>query len=235
MAESAVAPMHASAMSTFPVVHPDNPMNHYCLDQARQHAQRNPYDSQAQAMYMHWLHSIQHIERIRQQQMGAQSVYQPVGPTTTAAVPTVVPSNLTGAPHAPTPPLSATHVQGPTGAPQSRSERQVQSTPVVSQWHTPTPTRASTPRRARDEMQRDLHDARRRANSARARQRTRSADDHEDDRYQDKLGLGTRIISAETTLRKHAEGLAKQDSRLHQADAMLESPRQRIVKAEQII
>ena len=119
MAESAFAPLHASAMSSFPIVHPDNPMNHYYLDQARLHAQRNPHDSQAQAMYMHWLHSIQHIERIRQQQMGAQSVYQPVGPTTTAAVPTVVPSNLTGAPHAPTPPLSATHIQGPTGAPQS--------------------------------------------------------------------------------------------------------------------
>ena len=110
--DSAFAPinMHAGMNMMFPVVQPDNPMNAYYLDQARQYAQRNPHDQHAQALYMHWLQSLQNIEaaRVRMQQHAGV----PGGQMPAQAQPVPVPSNLTAAPTAPTPPMSA--AQAPT-------------------------------------------------------------------------------------------------------------------------
>ena len=109
----------------FPNIIPDNPMNPYYLDQAEQHARRNPQDPTAQALWQYWLHSLQQIEAMRRAAAPGAS-----GPSVAQSAPMPVPSNLGLGAEAPTPPgtapvlpFSPAFGQGTAGAqgPQSTS------------------------------------------------------------------------------------------------------------------
>ena len=100
-----------------------------------------------------------------------------------------------------------------------------------TRFHTPNqgPSRPTTPS-PRRRMERDLDHRRaeQRRDSARARARTRSADDE----YNGNIGLGTRVIALETQLRSQTDRLVKQDNILHQADELVTQLQTRIAAAE---
>ena len=238
------------AMPQLPTAQPDNPMNMYDLDQARMQAQRNPTDQRAQALYMNWMASIQRMLHMQMQAAagaaGASSHQAPRTeyPFSMPAPPVrAAPSTLDGSIPAPTPPVSAHTLPSQIPQPQrtraplhyGSSERESRFT--SSHHHTPTVSRAPTPSRTKEQIRRDREAARHRGKSgtARDRHRARSNDGHDSDgTYNDRLGLGTRSISAESALRKHAECLVKQEQLLHKADAMLDSLQARLAKAESI-
>ena len=58
-----------------PAIQFDNPMNMYDKDQAEVHAKRNPHDAHAQALWAHWVTSLQQFEAARLAR--AQAAAQP--------------------------------------------------------------------------------------------------------------------------------------------------------------
>ena len=106
MEGSGFAPTHAVANLSFPVVNPDDPMNPWYLQQAAEHARRNPNDPTAHVMWQHWLISLQRIEHARRSHVPAQAPGMPSAPSgPSMPVPPPVPSSFLGA-EAPTPPMS---------------------------------------------------------------------------------------------------------------------------------
>ena len=62
-----------SSSFQMPVIDPFSPMNDYYCSQAEAHAKRNPHDPQAQAIWMHWVSSLQQIRAAQAGQATAQT------------------------------------------------------------------------------------------------------------------------------------------------------------------
>ena len=231
MAENGFAQTHAfGTVGDLPAIDPGHPMTACYFQQVEQHARLNPHDAHAQRMYAHWLHGMQQIEAARR--------------AAAAAASHPVPSNLSGA-EAPTPPGSLPVLSPHFGAAgtgplhagpvlHGSLEQRFTSTGTGTRTGT-TPSSSIPPSRQRSQTPRprtgrrrnddEPHDARRRA-------RTRSCDENE---YHDSLGLGTRRLSAENTLKHHTDTLVKNDAILRRAGDLIEQLQTRIATAEGLI
>ena len=95
-----------------PVIDPHNPMNMYYMNQAEQHARRNPNDHSAQLLWRHWVTTMHQIEAARR----ALAAGAPGSPLTAP-----VPSHIPGV-EVPTPPGTTSAVSPGFGASHSGTQ-----------------------------------------------------------------------------------------------------------------
>ena len=196
--------------SLFGVPSTQHEMNVYYLQQAQQYLISNP-STQAQAQVQYWLSIVQAGQAQQQHQMAGTAHVGTAGQNmnvqaaqAAANAPAYVASASAGAPS-----QLFGGQQGSVfhhGSMEQRGSHMGSASAGNSAFHTPAASRPPTPRprHRRDTSQQP---------DRRGRHRTRSqgredGDDDEDDRDVPR-GLGTRIISAESHLRRHAEALAQ--------------------------
>ena len=180
-------PLPSQSQSVVPVIDPDNPMNVYYMNQAELHARRNPNDQFAQALWRHWVTTLQQFEAQRR----ALAAAVPNSPLTSggqqgATAPSPVPSNLAGASPAPTPPGTVPVVTPGFGMPpgpqahhgsleQRFNVHNSNSTPLQSAPHSRQRSANPPPRGGRGgdrDSGRDRHRSRTRLTQRQAKRRT---------------------------------------------------------------
>ena len=220
----------------------DDPnVNFGYLQSAIQSAQLNPQNTQMQRQVAYWQEVV--ARQAQANSMAQASLAQAAAAQAAAAqaaaaqaaahAPAPAPAGAL-APQAPmqVPPLFSTGVAGPMGPGVHYGSSEQGSTPFI----TPAAARASTPRAPSVRGRASGSASSRFASAPGRRHRTRSADRHEGEASDTEAiprGLGTRIVSAESSLRRNAAEMAQLVAQLAQADQNFRALQDRLQAFEQ--